>query len=199
MLEARTVPQKEGGKGEKREVVVPAGTWIRENISGAHYQRASLPFSSSLARTHSVPPSAAGDFPDPFDFDPSRFLSDTTPDGYIPFSDGLRGCIGKKFALGTSLPLSSFSSPLTNPPSSLVPPTQAEMVSLLALTLHRYRLSIPPSRAAEYALQPGETERERRDRVLKPAWPFTMAPSEIGIRFERREGQGGTGKVATEE
>jgi cytochrome P450 len=39
-------------------------------------------------------------FPDPFTFEPGRFLrDDTDPAGWLPFSMGVRTCIGASFAL----------------------------------------------------------------------------------------------------
>ncbi|GAA6040777.1 hypothetical protein JCM8097_003295 [Rhodosporidiobolus ruineniae] len=137
VLEARTMI------GEKRQIVVPAGVAVKEGIIASHY--------SPL------------DWPDPFEFKPSRFLSkDWDSESFVPFSSGLRGCIGKNFAM-------------------------AEMVVLLALTLLRFRLEIPSHVAADWACKPGETERERRDRILKPSWPFTMGPTGIDIAFVPRE------------
>ncbi|ORY62877.1 cytochrome P450 [Leucosporidium creatinivorum] len=131
--------------GEKIQVHVPKGATIRENVSAVHYS-----------------PHLWGD---PFKFDPDRFLkknnSKDDPDGWLPFSSGLRGCIGRNFAI-------------------------AESVCFLAMTLLRYKVEIPEHRKEEWKLKEGETERERRERILKPRWIVTLAPHDLDVTFVRR-------------
>ncbi|GAA5974017.1 hypothetical protein JCM11641_008214 [Rhodosporidiobolus odoratus] len=146
--EKDTVLTGKNNEGGERSVFVPAGAVMKENIRGAHYNALS--------------------WPDPFDFRPSRFLDAAGENGdrtsFAPFSSGLRGCIGKQFAL-------------------------AEMIVVVALTVHRYRIEVPASKAAEWSLQDGEGQRERRERIFKATWPFTMGPSGIDLAFEPRAGK----------
>ncbi|GAA6040776.1 hypothetical protein JCM8097_003294 [Rhodosporidiobolus ruineniae] len=139
VLEARTYGKDSGA----RKVFVPQGAVVRSSLVAAHYD--------------------ADIWPDPFTFKPSRFMGkDWDSESFLPFSSGLRGCIGKTFAL-------------------------AELVVVTALTLHRYRLAVPEEVQAEWKLREGESERERRDRILKPSWPITMGPNGIDIAFVERE------------
>ncbi|GAA5890891.1 hypothetical protein JCM6882_008847 [Rhodosporidiobolus microsporus] len=142
VLKASSVPVEGKDEGEQRSVFVKKGWDLREHLVGAHYN--------------------ADVWPDPFEFDPSRFLKDWDRESLVPFSTGLRGCIGRHMAM-------------------------AEMVVILALTMLHYRIEIPAARKEEYALKPGENERGRRDRLLNGAWPFTMQPRRIDLSFVRRE------------
>ncbi|BGP13022.1 hypothetical protein JCM10213v2_000941 [Rhodosporidiobolus nylandii] len=124
-------------RGGKRAVYVPEGSEIRENVSGAHYN--------------------AESWPDPFDFNPSRFLQkDWDRESFLPFSSRLRGCIGKQFAL-------------------------AEMVVVLALTLEKYRVEMPAHKVEEWKLREGEVERERRERVFQGG-PARLADHYVAAR-----------------
>jgi cytochrome P450 len=58
---------------------VPAGTFIDIHIAGVHYN-----------------PKHWG--PDAHAFRPERFLGDYNRDAFLPFSDGARACLGKRFA-----------------------------------------------------------------------------------------------------
>ncbi|GAA5853468.1 hypothetical protein JCM8547_002467 [Rhodosporidiobolus lusitaniae] len=136
-----------GAKREKIEdlpVKIPEGAEMKESVVGAHYNPKS--------------------WNDPYDFRPARFIEDKVDsENIVAFSSGLRGCIGKQFAL-------------------------AEMVVIVSLTLLKYRIEIPDSHKADWALRKGEKERERRDRVLnKGTWPITMSPSGIDLAFVPRE------------
>ncbi|GAA6010361.1 hypothetical protein JCM10207_005192 [Rhodosporidiobolus poonsookiae] len=138
-----TVLDARNNKGEVKKVFLPAGTWIKQNVSGAHY--------SEL------------EWDDPYDFRPSRFLEKDWPrESWLPFSSGLRGCIGKQFAL-------------------------VEMVAIVALTMHKYRLEVPEGKKAAWALREGETERARRERVFQGAWLVTLTPQDIDLVFIPRK------------
>ncbi|GAA5910072.1 hypothetical protein JCM5296_007012 [Sporobolomyces johnsonii] len=140
-LPARTVP-KDGEKSEETKVFVPSGSLIRANISGVHY----------------------GDeaWPDPYDFNPKRFLEkDWNRDSFYPFSSGMRGCIGRPFAM-------------------------AELVAVVSAMLLKYRIEVPEHRKAEWQLREGETERQRRERIMNPAWAVTLGPQGIDLAFVPR-------------
>ncbi|GAA5931442.1 hypothetical protein JCM1841_001669 [Sporobolomyces salmonicolor] len=140
-LPARTVP-KEGEKSEETKVFVPAGSLIRENVSGIHYSDEA--------------------WPDPYDFNPKRFLEkDWNRDSFYPFSSGMRGCIGRPFAM-------------------------AELVAVVSAMLLKYRIEVPEHRKAEWLLREGETERERRERIMNPAWALTLGPQGIDLAFVPR-------------
>ncbi|GAA5887557.1 hypothetical protein JCM5296_002617 [Sporobolomyces johnsonii] len=140
-LPARTVP-KEGEKSEETKVFVPAGSLLRENITGIQY--------------------GAEAWPDPYDFNPKRFLEkDWNRDSFYPFSSGLRGCIGRPFAM-------------------------AELVAVVSAMLLKYRIEVPEHRKDEWQLKEGETERERRERIMNPAWSLTLGPQGIDLAFAQR-------------
>ncbi|GAA5853463.1 hypothetical protein JCM8547_002466 [Rhodosporidiobolus lusitaniae] len=138
------VPAQKGSdeREETRPVFVPKGAGINENLMAAHYE--------------------SGTWSDAFEFRPSRFLEKGSDlQGFAPFSSGLRGCIGKQFAL-------------------------AEMVVIVSLTLLKYRIEIFESHKEHWALSGGETERERRDRVFQDSWPFSFFPKHVDLAFVRR-------------
>ncbi|GAA5963488.1 hypothetical protein JCM21900_006485 [Sporobolomyces salmonicolor] len=140
-LPARTVP-KEGEKSEETTVFVPAGSLIRENASGVHY--------------------IGEAWPDPYDFNPKRLLEkDWNRDSFNPFSSGMRGCIGRPFAM-------------------------AELVAVVSAMLLKYRIEMPENRKAGWLLREGETERERRERIMNPAWALTLGPQGIDLAFVPR-------------
>lgn len=60
------------------------------------------------------------------------------------------------------------------------------MVSIIATIVSRYSLEIPPDKAQEYALRPGEGERERRERVMRPTMMLTVTPGKLPIVFKPR-------------
>ncbi|GAA5870243.1 hypothetical protein JCM1840_001599 [Sporobolomyces johnsonii] len=109
-------------------------------------------------------------WPDPYDFNPKRFLEkDWNRDSFYPFSSGLRGCIGRPFAM-------------------------AELVAVVSAMLLKYRIEVPEHRKAEWQLKEGETERERRERIMNPAWALTLGPQGIDLAFvprPKKEAHGG--------
>jgi hypothetical protein len=83
-------------------------------------------------------------WPDPYTFDPSRFLD--TPDhhwnrdAFLPFSTGPRGCIGRQFSI-------------------------IEATVILAKIMLDYQVRFPASKVEEFAPREGESVRERRERI----------------------------------
>jgi cytochrome P450 len=55
---------------------------------------------------------------DPYEFRPERFMGDYNKDAFIPFSEGARGCIGRKV-------------------------TQVEAVSIMAMISRAYTIEVP--------------------------------------------------------
>ncbi|GAA5866593.1 hypothetical protein JCM1840_002393 [Sporobolomyces johnsonii] len=96
-------------------------------------------------------------WPDPYDFNPKRFLEkDWNRDSFYPFSSGMRGCIGP------------------------------ELVAVVSAMLLKYRIEVPEHRKAEWQLREGETERQRRERIMNPAWAVTLGPQGIDLAFVPR-------------
>ncbi|GAA5974002.1 hypothetical protein JCM11641_008205 [Rhodosporidiobolus odoratus] len=138
-----TSPGAKTMDGGERTAFVPEGAKVKGHIGGAQY--------STLA------------WDDPYDFRPSRFLeNDSDRSSYIPFGSGLRGCIGKQFAL-------------------------AQMLVVVSLTLVKYRIEVIDAKKKQWTRRPGETERERRDRLIDGSWPITMSPQNISLTFALRE------------
>lgn len=80
------------------------------------------------------------------EFRPSRFI-DTDEykwprDAYLPFAVGARACIGKQSAI-------------------------VEATAFLARIVAKYKIEIPAGHEAEWALRPGESEIDRRERIYK--------------------------------
>ncbi|GAA5961891.1 hypothetical protein JCM3765_006426 [Sporobolomyces pararoseus] len=62
-----------------------------------------------------------------------------------------------------------------------------ESVALVASVLLKYKIEIPVHEKEEWALKDGESENDRRDRVLKPLNFFALAPQSIDLVFVPRD------------
>lgn len=103
---------------------------------------------------------------DPFDFNPKRFIDTDEErwnrDAWAPFSAGSRGCLGLKFAL-------------------------VEMTVMISHLCLNYTIEIPPSRIEEYKCLPGESDRDRRERLFKPKTGITLSPRDLPLVFRKRK------------
>ncbi|KAI0078339.1 614 534 cytochrome P450 [Panus rudis PR-1116 ss-1] len=124
--------------GEKVVVPVPAGTGISLNIS-------------ALQKNPRY-------WPNPDKFDPGRFLSNDWPrDAFVPFSGGVRSCLGRRFA---------------------------ELESLVVLSMFFLKYKITVKEEPQYA---NETWEEKRARVLRVTQGITITPVRVPLLFTRRE------------
>ncbi|KAI0066672.1 cytochrome P450 [Artomyces pyxidatus] len=122
--------------GDKATLPVPKDTCILINIAALHYNTRY--------------------WDDPHDFKPARFLGDWPREAFMPFSQGPRGCIGRRFA-------------------------ETEGVAILTMLVSRYKIEVKdePAFAAE-------TPEERRARVLAFTTGVTMTPVRVPLTFKRR-------------
>ena len=60
------------------------------------------------------------------------------------------------------------------------------MVVILSHLVRHYTIHVPESRAAEYALREGESERGRRERVFQLTNGITLTPRSLPLVFRRR-------------
>ncbi|GAA5941899.1 hypothetical protein JCM1841_001049 [Sporobolomyces salmonicolor] len=124
-------------------------------------------------------------WPDPYNFNPKRFLEkEWNRESFYPFSNGLRGCIGP------------------------------ELVAVVSAILLKYQIEVPEHKKVEWQRREGETERERRERIMnvrflspsllaiptfvlmfahtassllsQPAWALTLGPQGIDLAFVPR-------------
>lgn len=171
-LDLTTLPSKsvntDGSSGESRNVIIPAGSYIREHVLGVHY---------------------SDDWENATEFRPERFLE------LEKGGDQLKSCrhfdsvshrISGYSACSTLVCQSCRSTPAlaaaldVNFPSvshdlriNLVRSPKVrffcavESVALVASIVSKYRIDIPPHEREKWALKDNESEDERRDRVLQ--------------------------------
>lgn len=60
------------------------------------------------------------------------------------------------------------------------------MVSIIATLVSRYTIEIPADKVAGFACKPGEGERERRERIVKPFNVSTLTPGKVPLVFRPR-------------
>ncbi|KAG9030926.1 hypothetical protein FRB95_003310 [Tulasnella sp. JGI-2019a] len=96
---------------------------------------------------------------DPYAFKPERFLDPNWPrDAFVTFSAGSRACMGRRFA-------------------------EVEAITIITLIIRRYKVSVDPVRCPDV---PGETELQRRDRVLETHLNLTLTPVSLPLVFTKR-------------
>jgi len=96
---------------------------------------------------------------DPTQFKPSRFLKADWPrDAFVPFSSGLRSCVGRRFA-------------------------ETEAMTVLTMLVSRYKISTNPDHFKEV---PGELPMQRRERLLKAEDRMSLTPVKVPLLFTRR-------------
>ncbi|KAF8474531.1 cytochrome P450 [Russula ochroleuca] len=128
-----TVSNADGGK---TTFPVLAGTNIRLHIPGLHYNPRY--------------------WKDPHRFMPERFLGDWPKDAFIPFSQGARACLGRRFF-------------------------ETEGIAIVTMLVSRYKIEVKEE--PEFA---GETFEERYARVTAFGQGLTTAPLRVPLVFKRR-------------
>jgi len=155
---------------EGRDYTVPADTLILMNTSATHRNPKHWP---------SAVPTAGDGPPYPVSsFDPSRWLDrdrgasvfSPTPGSYVPFSDGPRACMGKRFA-------------------------QAQFCAMMATIFkdHSVELAVDESQAAGKAASQSlwETARRKAERELSTGVGFLMSlkmKGKVPVRLVKRGG-----------
>lgn len=79
--------------GEKVVVPVPAGTPVNLMVGDLHYNRKKC---ITGPQGIMLTPVTARYWSDPQTFKPSRFLEDWPRDAFVPFSGGVRSCLGRR-------------------------------------------------------------------------------------------------------
>ncbi|CAL1699490.1 unnamed protein product [Somion occarium] len=123
--------------GEKVVVPVPAGTGLSLHVSALHYN----------PRYWS----------EPYAFKPARFLEDWPRDAFIPFSGGVRSCLGRRFA-------------------------ELESLVFLSMLVMQYKFIVKPE--PQFA---NETFEQRKERILKFTQGITLTPVRVPLVFTRRD------------
>ncbi|KAJ3484828.1 hypothetical protein NLI96_g5371 [Meripilus lineatus] len=131
-----TVLPMTNSSGEKVFVPVPKGSNITLHTPGLHYNPKY--------------------WPDPHTFNPSRFLGDWPRDAFLPFSGGVRSCLGRRFA---------------------------ELESIVALTMFFSKYRVEIKEEPQFA---GETFEQKKERVLDTMPRLTITPVRIPLVFKRR-------------
>lgn len=122
--------------GEKIIVPIPKNAGINIHTVGLHYNRKRL---SSLSVHRTWPDGeiyTAKYWEDPTTFKPSRFLGDWPRDCFLPFSGGVRSCLGRRFA-------------------------ELETIVAIAMLVKKYKITVKEE--PEFA---GETFEQKKARVL---------------------------------
>ncbi len=90
-------------------------------------------------------------------FDPSRFLGDWPREAFVPFSQGPRACMGRKYVLNS-------------PNDRLLMITrrffETEGIAVVTMLVSKYKITIEE--------KPGETFEERKDRILQTRAGLTL-------------------------
>ncbi|KAG8741871.1 hypothetical protein FRC10_002332 [Ceratobasidium sp. 414] len=125
-------------ENDRADMAIPAGANIIMSILATHYNPRY--------------------WPEPEEFRPARFSGIYNKDAFLPFGNGRRMCIGKRFA-------------------------ETEATAVIAGILARYEISVDSSR---FSTIPGETNQARRERLLRPYHFLTMVPEKMPLVFTRR-------------
>jgi len=124
-------------KGDRREVFIPKGTAININVPAIHNHPRF--------------------WDEPNVFKPSRFNDPNWPrDAFLPFSNGPRACIGRKFA-------------------------EKDSTVILTMLVQRYKIEIDVE--PRYAK---ETFDQRQTRILSGNAGITLGPKAVPLIFKRR-------------
>ncbi|KAH9962276.1 cytochrome P450 [Lactifluus volemus] len=123
--------------GTKTSIPVPAGTTVTLHVPGIHYNPRY--------------------WKDPHQFKPERFLRDWPKDAFLPFNQGARACLGRRFA-------------------------EIEGIAVITMLVSRYKIEVKEE--PEFA---GETFEERYARITAFKEGLTLAPSRVPLVLRRRE------------
>ncbi|KAH8075864.1 cytochrome P450 [Cristinia sonorae] len=94
---------------------------------------------------------------EPEAFKPSRFMGDWPRDAFLPFSGGVRSCIGRRFA-------------------------ELESVVVMAMLVKKYKITVKDEPQFAH-----ETFEEKKARVLKTKNGLTLTPAKTSLVFTLRE------------
>ncbi|CCL98273.1 uncharacterized protein FIBRA_00267 [Fibroporia radiculosa] len=122
--------------GESISVPCPAGTYLTIHTPALHYNPRY--------------------WEDPYAFKPARFMGDWPRDAFLPFSGGLRSCLGRRFS-------------------------ETEAVAILAYMIARFRVDVKDE--PQFAK---ETFEQRKERLLKSMSAITLYPVRAPLVFKRR-------------
>lgn len=62
------------------------------------------------------------------------------------------------------------------------------MVVMISHLCLNFTIHVPKSLEEEYKLREGESERARRERILRPKTGITLTPKDLPLAFRRRKG-----------
>ncbi|KAI0047499.1 614/534 cytochrome P450 [Auriscalpium vulgare] len=124
------------GTDARDRIVVPKGAIVSIHVAGLH--------------TNPMY------WDDPMAFKPERFLGDWPRDAFVPFSQGARACIGRKFF-------------------------ETEGMAVLAMLVAQYTIAIKPESKFAH-----ETAEARAARVLRAVPGVTTTPVRVPLVFRRR-------------
>ncbi|KAJ3520439.1 hypothetical protein NM688_g9161 [Phlebia brevispora] len=122
--------------GDKVTIPMPSGSNISMHMPGLHYNPRY--------------------WPDPYRFNPKRFLGDWPKDAFLPFSAGPRACLGRRF-------------------------TETESIAVLTMIVLNYKICI-----LEEPQFAEESPEERRERVLRSRSGVSMTPVRVPLLFKKR-------------
>ncbi|EJD35890.1 cytochrome P450 [Auricularia subglabra TFB-10046 SS5] len=92
----------------------------------------------------------------PYEFRPARFMGEYPRDAFMPFSSGVRACIGRRFA-------------------------ETEYIAILVTFLSRYRVTVKDK--PEWVALSVE---EKRERLMQAEPLLSLTPKQIPLKFMRR-------------
>ncbi|KAI0279053.1 cytochrome P450 [Russula aff. rugulosa BPL654] len=122
--------------GGKTTFPVPSGTLVELHVPGLHYNPRY--------------------WKEPHKFMPERFLGDWPKDAFIPFSQGARACLGRRFF-------------------------ETEGIAIMTMLVSRYKIEVK-----EEPRFSGETFEERYARITALGLGLTTTPRRVPLVFKRR-------------
>ncbi|EMD41758.1 hypothetical protein CERSUDRAFT_147048 [Gelatoporia subvermispora B] len=137
VCEADTMLMASNPDGDNLPVFVQKGTRVWINAAGLHYH--------------------PQHWQDPHAFKPSRFLGDWPREAFMPFSGGLRACLGRRFS-------------------------ELEGIVVLTMLISRYKVEV-----LEEPRFSGETFEQRKQRVLSATSFITLTPDRIPLHLVKRD------------
>ncbi|QRV81225.1 cytochrome P450 family protein [Ceratobasidium sp. AG-Ba] len=135
-----TVARNGPGTGEsmREKIFLPAGSRAVIAVTAVHYNPRY--------------------WPEPEEFQPTRFTDSYNRDAFLAFGVGRRACVGRKFA-------------------------ETEGAAVLATILSKYEILVDHTK---FQTIPGESLQARRERLLRPNYHITIAPENLPLVFKRR-------------
>lgn len=145
---------------------------------GMHYNRTSLLISLYFRTPVQVLTRrrAAKYWTDPHRFNPSRFLGDWPRDAFLPFSGGVRSCLGRRYVIDDRPVRYTVRFTLR-----VFVPRFAELESVAAITMLLQHYKITVKEEPQFA---DETFEQKKERVMK-AKPGITLTSVVYSRFSR--------------